>query len=194
MTPSSALQTDRLTLRAWTHDEAPRLLDMLGREEVTRWLGDGTPWVMEDLEEAHRTIDRYAERSATPPLGVWAAEVRDTGQVAGSVMLLPLPQAEAGEVEIAWHLHPDSWGRGYATEAAEALLAHAFGHGLSEVLAVTHVGNDASARVCGRLGLTDEGLVRKWYDVDMQLYRITEREWRRRQHPSARSLTRPSGS
>ncbi|MGN6752013.1 MAG: GNAT family N-acetyltransferase [Intrasporangium sp.] len=179
MTPS-ALETDRLTLRGWSHDEAPRLLDMLGRKDVTQWLGDGEPWIMADLEEAHRTIDRYAERSATPPIGIWAVEVRDTGQVAGSVMLLPLPRSEAGEVEIAWHLHPDSWGRGYATEAALALLEYGFRSGLSEVLAVTHVGNDASARVCGRLGMRDEGVVRKWYDVDMQLYRITGQEWARR--------------
>lgn len=173
MTPPRALETDRLVLRAWTHDDAPRLLDILGREEVTRWLGDGTPWVMADLDEAHRTIDRYAERSATPPIGVWAIEVRSTERVVGSVMLLPLPHAERGEVEIAWHLHPDSWGHGYATEAARALLEYGFAHGLPEILAVTHVGNDASGRVCAHLGMTDEGVVRKWYDVDMQLYRLT---------------------
>lgn len=174
------LETDRLILRAWRPDEAPRLLDLLGRLEVTRWLGDGTPWVMADLDEARRTIDRYAERSATPPIGVWAVEVCEIGRVAGSVMLLPLPRSEAGEVEIAWHLHPDSWGHGYATEAAAALLVHGFAHGLSEIFAVTHLGNDASGRVCGRLGMTDEGVVRKWYDIDMQLYRITCEEWSRR--------------
>jgi RimJ/RimL family protein N-acetyltransferase len=179
MKPAS-LETDRLTLRAWTHDDAPRLLNLLGRKEVTQWLGDGEPWVMTDLDQAHRTIDRYAELSSTPPIGVRAIEVRGADLVVGSVMLLPLPRAESGEVEIAWHLHPDAWGNGYATEAAAALLDHGFALGLPEVLAVTHVGHDASGRVCGRLGMTDEGVVRRWYDIDLQLYRLTKQEWTRR--------------
>jgi RimJ/RimL family protein N-acetyltransferase len=180
------LETERLTLRSWTHDDAPALLDLLGHEEVTRWLGDGEPWVMTDLDQAHRTIDRYAELSANPPVGVRAIEVRGTGLAVGSIMLLPLPRAEAGEVEIAWHLHPDVWGHGYATEAAAALLQHGFALGLPEILAVTHVGHDASGRVCGRLGMTDEGVVRRWYDIDMQLFRVTEQDWSRRADPAQR--------
>jgi RimJ/RimL family protein N-acetyltransferase len=180
------LQTERLTLRAWNHTDAAALLDLLGREEVTRWLGDGGPWVMTDLDQAHRMIDRYAELSANPPVGVRAIEVRGTGLAVGSVMLLPLPRAEAGEVEIAWHLHPDVWGRGYATEAAAAVLEHGFALGLPEILAVTHVGHDASGRVCHRLGMTDEGVVRRWYDIDMQLYRLTAQDWSRGADPAKR--------
>jgi RimJ/RimL family protein N-acetyltransferase len=101
-------------------------------------------------------------------------------------MLLPLPRAEASEVEIAWHLHPDVWGHGYATEAAAALLQHGFALGLPEILAVTLDGLDASGRVCGRLGMTDEGVVRRWYDIDMQLYRVTEQDWSRRADPAQR--------
>jgi RimJ/RimL family protein N-acetyltransferase len=109
------LETERLTLRSWTHDDAPALLDLLGREQVTRWLGDGEPWVMTDLDQAHRTIDRYAELSANPPIGVRAIEVRGTGLAVGYIMLMPLPRAEAGEVVIACHLHPDLLGHGFAT-------------------------------------------------------------------------------
>ena len=55
------LETERLTLRRWQDDEAPRLLDILSRVEVVKWLGDGEPELMKDLDEAHARIDRYRE-------------------------------------------------------------------------------------------------------------------------------------
>ena len=47
------LETARLTIRPWSHDEADRLLDILSRIEVVKWLGDGEPVLMKDLDEAH---------------------------------------------------------------------------------------------------------------------------------------------
>ena len=44
-----------------------------------KWLGDGEPQLMKDLDEAHAKIERYRELSATPPLGFWAIEVKETG-------------------------------------------------------------------------------------------------------------------
>ena len=143
-----ALETARLTIRPWSHDEAERLLDIQSRIEVVKWLGDGEPVLMKDLDEAHVRIDRYLERSETPPLGFWAVEVRETGVVAGSVILLTLPNADDGEVEVGWHLHPDSWGHGYATEAATAVIQHGFDGGLPEVYALTHTTNEPSQAVC----------------------------------------------
>ena len=175
------LETSRLLLRPWTHDDAPRLLDLMSRLEVVRWLGDGGPRLMADLDEARERIDRYAARSTPAPLGVWAVEVRETGHIAGTALLVALPNPpdpDRWDVEVGWHLHPDSWGHGYATEAAAAELDHGFAHGLAEVHAVTHLGNDASQRVCARLGMTDEGVVHQWYDIDLQHYRITSDAWR----------------
>jgi RimJ/RimL family protein N-acetyltransferase len=112
-----------------------------------------------------------------PPLGVWAVERRADGTVLGTVLLLAMPNAEHGEVEIGWHLHTDSWGRGYATEAARAVLGHAFGAGLPEVLAVTHLDNGPSQAVARKLGMTDEGVVEKWYAGPSRLFRITAEQW-----------------
>jgi RimJ/RimL family protein N-acetyltransferase len=170
------LQTERLVLRPWRDDEAPRLLDIQSRVEVMTWLGDDEPVLMKDLAEAHAKIERYHVLSATAPLGCWAVEIRETGVVAGTVLLLELPNAEDHEVEIGWHLHPDSWGRGYASEAARALLAHGFEAGLSEILAVTHLDNFPSQGVCRKIGMTDQGVVEKWYDGPSQLFRITAAE------------------
>lgn len=166
------LVTERLVIRPWRHEEAPRMLDIMSRLEVMRWLGDGEPVLMETLEQAHARIDRLVERSAPPPRIYWAVEVRETGLVAGSVLLLTLPNAEHGEVEIGWHLHPDSWGHGYATEAARAVLAHGFAGGLPEIWAVTHLDNTRSQNVCRRLGMTDVGVAERWYEGPSRLFRM----------------------
>lgn len=171
------LETDRLLLHAWRHEDAARLLDIHSRLEVVRWLGDGEPVLMQDLEEAHARIDHYATRSE-PPLGTWAIERRSDGLIVGSAILLTLPHAEHGEVEIGWHLHPDSWGHGYATEAAARLLAHGFASGLPEIVAVSHTDNHPSQAVMRRLGMTDQGVVERWYEGESACFTISAEQWR----------------
>jgi RimJ/RimL family protein N-acetyltransferase len=178
------VETPRLVIRPWTHDEAGRLLEIQSRLEVVKWLGDGEPVLMQDLAEAHERIDRYHARSESPPLGFWAVEVRGTAEaparVAGSVLLLTLPHADDDEVEIGWHLHPDSWGRGYASEAAAAVMQHGFDGGLGEILALTHTDNEPSKAVCRRLGMEDLGVIEKYYEEESCLFRMTPERWSRR--------------
>ena len=107
------LRTARLRLRAWTAAPADlaRLTDIYSRDEVSRWLG-GTPKLPPaELVERWATVHRLDDRH-----GCWAIECAD-GTVAGTVLFKPLPDG-VGEVEVGWHLHPDSWHHGYATEAA----------------------------------------------------------------------------
>ena len=167
------IDTERLVIRPWRDEEAPRLLDILSRIEVVKWLGDGEPQLMADLDEALERVERYRLRSAEPPLGIWAVEVRATGEVAGTVLLLTLPNGD-GEVEVGWHLHPDSWGRGYATEAARAVLDRGFAGGLDEIYAVTHTTNAPSQAVCARLGMVDLGVMEKWYEGPSRIFRVTK--------------------
>ena len=80
-----------------------------------------------------------------------------------------LPDSEGTlteDVEIGWHLHPDHWGNGYATEAATRLLRHADETlGITEINALAYPGNDASIAVMRRLGMQpsrrDRPLVRR---------------------------------
>ena len=162
------LRTARLRLRPWTtcRDDLARLVDLYGRDEVTRWLG-GTPSVPPvELVARWRAVAQADDR-----FGVWAIELVGAGTVAGTVLLKPLPGG-VGEVEVGWHLHPDSWGRGYATEAARAVIARGFEAGLPEVYAVVRPGNTASVAVCRRLGMTPLGRMRRWYDVELDAFRL----------------------
>ena len=162
------LRTARLRLRPWTtrRDDLARLLDLYGRSEVTRWLGGPPSVPPAELVARWRAVAEADDR-----FGVWAVELAGTATVAGTVLLKPLPRG-VGEVEVGWHLHPDSWGHGYATEAARAVIDRGFEAGLPEVYAVVRPGNTASVAVCTRLGMTPLGRMRRWYDVELDAFRL----------------------
>jgi len=160
------LRTERVRLRAWTTSpgDVARLIDLYGRPEVTRWLGN--PKVPPaDLPARWAAVHALDER-----FGCWAIELRDR-TLAGTVLFKPLPNG-VGEVEVGWHLHPDCWGHGYATEAARAVIARGFEAGLPEVYAVVRPGNEPSLAVCRRLGMQPLGRMRRWYDVDLEAFRL----------------------
>jgi len=110
-------------------------------------------------------------RKAEPSAWTHGFEIVDamTGAVVGSCAYKAPPDSE-GSVEIAYGIHPDQQGRGYAKESAAALVEFAFGAGARLVRAHTRPHNDASARVlvaCGfeRIGdIVDpeDGLVWRW--------------------------------
>jgi RimJ/RimL family protein N-acetyltransferase len=77
------------------------------------------------------------------------------------------------QVEIGWHLHPDHQSRGYATEAAQAVLDPAADAGIDQVLALTDLDNEASRRVALRLGMTDEGTTTAGSESRLRQYRKT---------------------
>jgi RimJ/RimL family protein N-acetyltransferase len=162
------LCTRRLRLRAWTMADADlaRLADLYSREEVTCWLGGPPTVTPAELVERWRRVHELDTAH-----GCWAIDPLDGGMPAGTVLLKPLPNG-AGEVEVGWHLHPDSWGRGYATEAARAVVDRAFRRGLPEVFAVVRPGNERSLGVCRKLGMAPLGRSDRWYATELEVFRL----------------------
>lgn len=164
------VSTDRLAVREWTGEPADlaRIFDIYSRDEVMRWLGGGSGLLTDPAQAKERLQtwrDRYAPYAGR--YGLWAIEPRGAGQAAGSVLLKPLPGRDGvtptDDIEVGWHLHPDSWGHGYATEAARAVVEREFATGTKQVFAVVTAGNDASMAVARRLGMTHVGTRTDWY-------------------------------
>jgi RimJ/RimL family protein N-acetyltransferase len=96
--------------------------------------------------------------SETFGYGLWALELRQTGQFIGFTGLASMPDdvPGAGGVEIGWRLARHAWHHGYATEAARAVLAIAFdGAGPAGIWSMTATANEPSRAVMRRLGMTE---------------------------------------
>ena len=174
-------ETERLLLRPFVAEDAPRVLDILSRPEVYDWLGSRTP--MADLDAARAWVDAARRHEEVDAYDVARAiVVRESGVVAGKVSVARAHRRDTGlfvgEYEVGWWLHPDAAGRGYATDAARALLDDVFARGLPEVWCGMYLGNDASARVAERLGLHfhSEGQD-PWWPGESRLYRVTREQW-----------------
>ena len=162
--PAPVFETDRLVVRDWRDDDAARMFDMYSRDEVVQFLGS-VPTPMPSLEAAHARIERGrlrndAERAAGRPFGWWAvrgARVRPGRRHRRAGARWTAREDADAPVEVAWHLHPDAQGHGYATEAAGGTFARAHDAGIAEVLALT---DEANTRVAGGLPPTRSGAAR----------------------------------
>lgn len=161
------LETKRLWIRDWVPEvDAAAAIAIYGNFEVTRWIGDQS--VDSTVAAVQARLQRYCDRAATQPgLGCWAVATKSPATIIGSLLLMPLPGRDrqpSGKVEIGWHFRPASWGYGYATEAAAAVMAAGFDRlKLPAIYAVTLLENDRSRRVTQRLGMTDLGLSHDYY-------------------------------
>jgi RimJ/RimL family protein N-acetyltransferase len=160
------LETERLVIRAWTHaaEDLARLTDLYSRPEVTRFLG---PF----RGPTRHVVDRWRDRMAEDRRQIVAAmQVRTTGVLAGTLLYKPLPGEH--HMEVGWHLHPDSWGNGYATEAGRAAVGRGFRLGVPEVFAVVRPDNPRSQAVCRRLGMRHLGRTSRYYDLELELFHL----------------------
>lgn len=84
--------------------------------------------------------------------GWWGVELVETGKLVGSVGLFL--REDAIDVEIGWIIYRSHWGKGYASEAAVAALAHGL-QTLRRPRVVAHIdaGNAASIRVSEKIGM-----------------------------------------
>ncbi len=174
--------TQRLRLRPYAEADAPRVLQILSHPDVYPWLDDPPHHPMADLAAAQSWIERTNAREAANRFCIYRAiEVQETGVVAGTVLVSPAVRTDGtdvGEHELGWHLHPDSWGHGFATEAARGMLDHVFAAGLPDVWVSMFVENHASRAVAERLGLPFLGVLPDpWYEGDSPLFHVTAEEW-----------------
>jgi RimJ/RimL family protein N-acetyltransferase len=137
-----ALETARLVLRAPRVEDAPLWIAI--------WKGPDSPEPATE-EHAWEEFCGYVAGWLLHGHGLWAVERKADAALIGFV-LLGL-EWEDLEPEIGWALAPEARGRGYATEAAAAVQAHALALiGPGAVVSYIAEGNEASARVAEKIG------------------------------------------
>lgn len=137
--------------------------------------------------ESDAMIERIEACFVERGLGLWALEVKVTGEFIGFTGLNPAefdaPFCPA--VEVGWRLARSAWGKGFASEAARAALDDGFRRvGLGEVVSFTFEGNRRSRAVMERLGMRHDAegdflhprLVGQWLAPHV-LYRLPASAW-----------------
>ncbi|HZI65889.1 MAG TPA: GNAT family N-acetyltransferase [Thermoanaerobaculia bacterium] len=152
------LETERLVLRRLTVDDAPFMLRLLNEPSWLRFIGDRG---VRTIEEARRYIlegpvDMY-ERLG---FGIYATTLKGDDSVPIGICGL-VKRAGLEDVDIGFALLPEYWGKGYAYEAASAVMGYAKSVvGLGRIVAITSVDNETSARLLGKIGLRFERVIR----------------------------------
>jgi RimJ/RimL family protein N-acetyltransferase len=173
------LRTGRLLLRGFTLADAPRVQELAGAREVAATT----------LTIPHPYEDGMAEAWIGGHGAAWEqrkslslAVTTETEGLVGAMGLVVAPEHAHGE--IGYWIGVPYWGRGFATEAAGAVLDYGFGElGLHRAVGRHFTRNPASGRVLRKLGMVHEGTlrehVRRWDRFeDLECYSVLEHEWR----------------
>lgn len=159
--PSSIpeLVTERLRLRAPSPLDGAAVLAALGDPEVTRYLNVPT---IATLAEAQALLERLEQRYDARDTIRWAIELIEPAEMIGTVGLLRF-DFEHCHAEVGYEIAHRWWGRGFASEAAAAVVRYGFAvMGLHRIEAGVLAGNDASVRVLQKLGFLEEGTRRDY--------------------------------
>lgn len=152
----ATIQTARLTLRPWRETDRPAFAALNADPEVAADLGGPLA-----RSESDAKLDRY--RATFDRHGYSRLVIEDsTKAFVGYAGVMPsTPDHPLGpHAEIGWRLVRTAWGKGYATEAARAVIEDAFGRlGLQEILAYTAPDNARSQAVMTRIGMRRDPLL-----------------------------------
>jgi ribosomal-protein-alanine N-acetyltransferase len=146
------IATPRLILRPWRDSDLAPFAEQNADPHTMRFFPRTLTRAESDAYAA-----RHIQLRAEQGLGKWAVEAPGVASFIGAVGLQPVgyDAAFTPAIEVAWRLHRDHWGHGYATEAAQAAIQDGFTRlDLTEIVAVTALPNLPSQRVMERLGMT----------------------------------------
>ena len=182
MTTAIELQTERLHLRRWRADDVEPFAAMNADPRVMEFFPS-----TQSRDTSAAAVARWQARIEERGWGLWAAELRRSGEFIGFVGLeVPTAAVQCSPcVEVGWRLAFAHWGQGFATEGAKGALGIGFEQlGLDEIVSFTAVGNRRSRAVMERLGMTESEGTFEHPSVppgspvrEHCLYRLTRAAW-----------------
>jgi len=143
------LETDRLIIRPLQPEDRAAFAGVMSDPAVTEYVHGGVPFTEKEIDEY---FARQARQLSDHDVCMGGVIEKSSGTFIGISGVQPL--GTTGDLEIGWILASSTWGRGYATEAGSAAMAHVLetlGH--ARVVAIIDPANEPSKRVASRLGM-----------------------------------------
>ena len=142
------LETERLYLREFELTDAADMFRLNEDWDVIKYTGDPPFTSEEDALQFLQNYDEYHRNN----MGRWALIVKETNQF---IVWCGLKRHDDDMVDIGFRLFKTEWGKGYATEAAQATLNYGFKTlNISEIIGRSARENHTSLKVLGKLGMT----------------------------------------
>jgi RimJ/RimL family protein N-acetyltransferase len=148
------LETERLLFRHLELGDLDALYILYADPDIRRYFPEGTLSYAETKEEIEWFLNGHPEH---PELGLWATIHKESNLFIGRCGLLPWLIDDRPEVEVAYLLAKEYWGKGLGTEAAQGILNYGFNNlHLSRLICLIERENIASMRVAEKIGMTFE--------------------------------------
>ena len=173
------IETERLLMRGWRDGDLEPYARMCADPEVMRFIGNGSTL---NREQSGEQVSRFVRHWDDRGFGLWAVEEKESGAFVGFAGLSYQEDWPEGEhkTEVGWRLDRAFWGRGFATEAAEASVAYGLEKvGLERIISIIQPENTASRRVAEKAGLTPRGETR-WRGTPVVWYATDRGQWEAR--------------
>ena len=161
------LETERLTLRQFTAEDAPFILELVNEPSFIQNIGDRN---VRSLADAVKYIEAGPVISyARNGFGLYLVQLKESGESIGMCGLIK--RAALEDVDVGYAFLPKFWSKGYAVESALAVKEQAHSLGLRRLVAIVDPANIGSIRVLEKLGLTFEKMVRLAADdIELKLF------------------------
>ena len=161
----TVLETKRLRLRKLVPADLEAMSRILDDADVMRYFGTKE----RQLEVTERMMGLYAAQG----YGMYAVELKATGGFLGRIGFIVQHVEEHDEIELGWLVAREHWGRGYATEAARALLDYGFGWWkMPRIISLIQPENAGSIAVARKIGAAYERTVEMFGIANIHLYSV----------------------
>lgn len=153
----NTLNTIRLRIELMDEHDAELLFELDQDPEVMRYINGGKMTTMEEINTVY--LPRMAcYRDEIKGYGLWKVMVKATDEFIGWILVRPMDyfsdKPEFDNLELGWRFKRSSWGKGYATEAAEKLQSMVLAHlDIQAVSAIAVKENIASIGIMKKLGM-----------------------------------------
>lgn len=173
------LESERLILRKLEHSDANKLNELFSSPEVLMFSASSP---MNSLEKAIELIDRFNNSFKQKTAIQWAITVKENDTLIGTCGSYDWDKKDR-KIDIGYLLIPSVWGKGYATEAARAMIKWNFDNlNIHRIQADCTSGHTASENVLLKCGFVEEGIWREscWEHgrfVDIKQFGLLQKEF-----------------